>query len=460
MSESFTTVAKSQYRHIATHHVDSTAVMAIPILESDPRSRPRPHGFFPPKLSKWVSWICKQTAQLNIRNKLKVIDIDISSDDLNSLRKLRGKRCILMPSHSGGFEPYLIVYLSKLLRDDYYYIAAIEAFQKNRLIGWIMQRMGAYSIIRGAADRTSFQTTRKILTEGKRWLVVFPEGQTVWQNDTVIPFQEGLTQLAFKAIEDASSTQEGSDLICIPMAIKYVYLKSMESEIEESMQRLESHLFKEPVCGTDSPYDRMRRIAEAVLRANEQRHGVEPDDDLSLDERIQCMKESVVREIEQQLDIVPRANTQLLDRIRGCFNAVDRIVNEDSAETPYQQKLAAERSRAAEALYDDLWRVLQFVAIYDGYVTELMTVEHFMDALCLLEMEVFNERRIWGPRKAIIKVGKPVNLKDHMAEYKKGKRTTVHTVSMDLESSVRDMLNHLSTDHSTPMNPQNHPSPP
>jgi 1-acyl-sn-glycerol-3-phosphate acyltransferase len=399
-----------------------------------------------------VTWLCKRTARFKIRRKLKVVDIEISADDLDALRRLRGKRCLLMPSHSGGFEPYLIVYLSKLLRDDYYYLAAIEAFQRHPIIGWIMQHMGAYSIIRGAADRPSFQTTRKILAEGKHWLVVFPEGQTVWQNDTVIPFQEGITQLAFKALEDAGSVREDSDLACIPMAIKYVYLNNMESDVEESLRRLESQLFKEPVPDVASSYDRIRRIGEAVLAANEQRHGIQPDADAQLNSRIQCIKEAIVREIEQQLGIVPRANMQLLDRIRGCFNAVDRIVSADASETPYRQKLADEHSHAMAALYDDLWRVLQFVAIYDGYVGELLTVERFMDVLCLLEMEVFNERRIWGPRKAIIKVGEPISLRDHLDTYRAGKREAVQAVSMAVESSVRSMLEHLSTDHSTPMN--------
>ena len=49
--------------------------------------------------------------------------------------------------------------------------------------------------------RHSFQKTRQILAEGNRWLVIFPEGQTVWQNDTVMPFQPGVVQLAFKACE-------------------------------------------------------------------------------------------------------------------------------------------------------------------------------------------------------------------------------------------------------------------
>jgi hypothetical protein len=271
--------------------------MAIPMFESDPRSRPQPHAFFPPKLSRGVTWTCKRTAPLNIRRKLKVTDIDIRDEDL------------------------------------------------------------------------------------------------------------------------------------------------------------ESQLFEDAPDASLPSYDRLRRIGAAVLAANEQRHGIKPDPDADMDDRIQRMKETIVREIEQQLDIVPRADALLLDRIRGCFNAVDRIVSDDDKATPYQQKLADEQSRAAVVLYDDLWRVLQFVAIYEGYVRESLTVERVMDVLCLLEMEVFNERRIWGPRKAVIRVGELVSLRDRFDAYKSDKRGTVRKTSLALESSVREMLNDLSAKHSTPVAP-------
>jgi hypothetical protein len=421
----------------------------LPLLESDAHNRPKPHAFFAPRHNRIVIWLVKRTACLNIKRKLKVTDIAIDDADLELLRGLRKKRCLLMPSHSGGFEPYIIVYISKLLRESFSYLAAIEAFQRHPAIAWIMQRMGAYSIIRGAADRLSFQMTRRTLSEGKRWLVVFPEGQTVWQNDTVIPFQEGVTQLAFKALEDISADHDPS-LLCIPMAIKYSYQEDMSDEIEGSLKRLESQFEFETTEVPSSSYDRLRRIAAALLTANETKHTVKVAEDASLDDRIQCMKETIVRGIEEQLEITPRADQLLLDRIRGCFNAVDKVAGEALPTAPYAQKLAQERTQAVSNYYADLWRVLQLVAIYDGYVRETLTVERFLDVLCLLEMEVFGERRIWGPRKATIKLGTPVDLNEYRNAYKQDKRNTIQSVSRILEESVRSTLTELSTQHSTP----------
>jgi hypothetical protein len=72
-----------------------------------------------------------------------------------------------------------------------------------------------------------------------------------------------------------------------------------------------------------------------------------------------------------------------------------------------------------------------------------MTIERFMDVLCLLEMEVFGERRMWGPRRAMVQVGQPVNLRDHLSAYKTDKRDVVQHVTLSVESQVRQMLKTL-----------------
>jgi len=118
-------------------------------------------------------------------------------------------------------------------------------------------------------------------------------------------------------------------------------------------------------------------------------------------------------------------------------------VNEEPEGSEYEKQLAIERQQLASDLYEDLWRLLQFVSIHDGYVAESMTFERFLDVLCLLEMEVFRERRIWGPRKALIKVGEPIDLRDRAESYRADKRAAVREVTLELESSVCKMLESL-----------------
>jgi hypothetical protein len=180
-----------------------------------------------------------------------------------------------------------------------------------------------------------------------------------------------------------------------------------------------------------------------MLVANEKAQGIKPDPAASMNDRIQNLKSHVAAKIERQLGITPNDRQSLLDRIRAMFNAVDRIIYDEAPSSEYELRLALERQQMARTLYDDLWRLLQFVAIYDGYVRESMTVERFMDVLGLLEQEIFKTRRTWGPRKAIMKVGQPIDLKDHAAAYDQNKRETVQNISTQLERDVRQNLEAL-----------------
>jgi hypothetical protein len=159
-----------------------------------------------------------------------------------------------------------------------------------------------------------------------------------------------------------------------------------------------------------------------------------------MDDRIQNLKAHVAAKIEAQLGIVPAARQGLLERVRVMFNALDRIVHDEPPASEYEQRLAVERQQLARTLYEDVWRLLQLVAVYDGYVREKMTVERFMDVLCLLELEVFQKRRMWGPRRACVRIGDPIDLLDHAAAYDANKREAVQTVNTVVEASVQEML--------------------
>lgn len=111
--------------------------------------------------------------------------------------------------------------------------------------------------------------------------------------------------------------------------------------------------------------------------------------------------------------------------------------------------MLAERQREVAVLYDDLWRLNRAVGIYDGYVRETMSAERFLDVLGLLELEVFKKRHIWGPRRARIGVGEPLDLAESLDAYRADRRTTVATVTLALEDAVRAMLEALAEDCQT-----------
>jgi glycerol-3-phosphate dehydrogenase (NAD(P)+) len=78
---------------------------------------------------------------------------------------------IFAANHRSFLDPFVI---GTLLKRPVYYVAKQELFA-NRLIGWILNSLGAFPVDRGHGDQDSMATARAILERGDA-VVIFPEG--------------------------------------------------------------------------------------------------------------------------------------------------------------------------------------------------------------------------------------------------------------------------------------------
>jgi len=132
----------------------------------------------------------------------------------------------------------------------------------------------------------------------------------------------------------------------------------------------------------------------------------------------------------------------LSDRLRDLINATDRILHQKKIN---EQGLAQTLRNKAKALRRGLETATNFMALDSYYLEQQMTTERFLDIVGLLEREVFGRRRFWGQRKAIIKVGEPVEVNEYAPNYRINKKETYQKISGTLETKVREMLLELSS---------------
>ena len=93
--------------------------------------------------------------------------------------------------------------------------------------------------------------------------------------------------------------------------------------------------------------------------------------------------------------------------------------------------------------------MLNFDAIYDGYVAANPTQERFLDTLTRLEREVFDIDKPppKGYRQARVKVGELVNLKDFFADYQRDRAGTVNAVMLKIQQAVQNNLDLLNREN-------------
>lgn len=386
-------------------------------------------------------------------------ELVVSPECLEKIRSLKNQRLLLLPNHPTFQDPIVMFVLSAKLGQTFYYLAAYELF--NGLFSGIFQRLGVYSIRRGLVDRPSIAQTLELLTQPSCQLVIFPEGGCSFQNDTVMPFRVGAVQIAFQAMSKIAKQGEPiPDLYAIPVSIKYRYTQDMKEAIARTLERLEQALNLKVVSGS-SPYERLRAIAQRVLVKVEQDYGLHTaaTSQLSWEQRIFLLRNHILEHCEQQLGISSNPKELARERTYRIENVLKTKAEklESETETPESDVPEGELGISPErisilhvgrfALIEkSVKRLLNFDAIYDGYVAENPTPERFLDTLTRLEREVFDidKPAPKGYRQARVKIWEPVNLKDVFADYQRNRADTVNAVTLQIQQAVQknlDMLN-------------------
>lgn len=80
-------------------------------------------------------------------------------------------KVILAANHRSFLDPFII---ATCLRRPIYYVAKRELFEK-RVIGWLLNSLGAFPVRRGESDEESVATALALLERGEA-VVIFPEG--------------------------------------------------------------------------------------------------------------------------------------------------------------------------------------------------------------------------------------------------------------------------------------------
>jgi hypothetical protein len=370
----------------------------------------------------------------------KISKIEINPGDLSLLKSLKGKRILLTPNHAEMTEPYAIFYLSRLLREEFNYLTAREVFEDYFPAGRLLQAVGCYSVVRGAPDRNALRATTEIIVEGKHWLVIFPEGIAVGLSDTLMPFQPGIGQFAFRAYEELVKRGQDPHLFFVPIAIRMFYLEKMDVAINRALQRFEKKLLPGFKQNNKDPLERLLQIGNTLLKSKEEEYGILPRPDSPLSERIVLMKELIITRTASKISIEGRPGQTLPDRLRELINALDQMGHQKIQGNEQEQEFLRSQHDTAKKLRKGLETAVNFMALDSCYLDLPMTTERFLDIVGLLEKEVFGKRCFWGQRRAVIKIGKPVDLGDYIEHYRENKKNALQEISGILESTVRSML--------------------
>ncbi len=251
-----------------------------------------PYRFVPPYRSKFWCGVAKHVMPRHLRGGMGVPRWHFQGVEHihDSLSKNAG--ILLAANHCRWADPVVMGMLGLRLKQYFYYVVSYHLFKQKRLVGWWLNRIGGYSILREGADRDAIRTTVGILAGAERPVVMFPEGTWFRQNDRVGPLQEGLGLIVRQAAK-----QTERPILIHPVGVKYWLLGDPLPELERRMQKLERSLGWLPRRGADLP-QRIVHVGHALLTVKEiERFGQgQPG---TLDERIQRLAAVLIADLEK-----------------------------------------------------------------------------------------------------------------------------------------------------------------
>ncbi|MEL6260667.1 MAG: 1-acyl-sn-glycerol-3-phosphate acyltransferase [Cyanobacteria bacterium J06626_6] len=429
--------------------------------DSSPRSRSsdtQSPAFYPPKQLPLMARLV-QSISYPLAHVLYKVRIFVSEEFVGAVRSIDDARIVFVCNHPTMEDGIALFVLSARLGQLFHYVVAYEAF--GGLMGWFIQHLGCYSIRRGLGDRASISQTLSMLKQPRCRLVIFPEGGCSYQNDTIMSFRPGAIQLPMSALaqlaKKADSPAQIPDLYVVPLSLKYQYQQPMQRVIEALLSRLEDRLNLE-ASSLDS-YQRLRRVGNQVILRIEQEADLSGTEDLDWNERIERLRKIFIEKCESALDIEPNLNAPIRERVYRVqaeledLEAATESVSEKVVKGATVKKTAKGEktpSKGAHRLnpqkiYWDTVRLLNFDAIYDGYVAEAPTQERFLDTLTRIEREVFHLEHAQpkAPRKARFYVGTPINLKQYLTDYQDDRSGTVERLAVHLHDVMQANLEKL-----------------
>jgi 1-acyl-sn-glycerol-3-phosphate acyltransferase len=226
-----------------------------------------PYEFVSPIESDWWVWFLRFRLRRYLRRYFGV-----DTHDCRHVERLRqsidaGYGVLLCPNHSRMSDPLVMGLLTGELKRNVFTMASWHLFMEGWYQRAMLRRLGAFSIYREGNDRQSVNCAIDILVEGRRPLVIFPEGAVSRHCDILMDVMDGPGFIARQAAKRRE--KEGKPPVVIhPVAVRYAYNGDPHTAVAGDLERLERGLSWEPQTHL-STVERLRKLGEAVLAVKE-----------------------------------------------------------------------------------------------------------------------------------------------------------------------------------------------
>lgn len=361
--------------------------MLLPDYES-------PRHFVPPLRSQWFTrWFGPSIVGPFLRWRFNVHELDFRGADRLRASLDQKKGIVLAPNHCRFADPFCIGALSASMDTYFHYAASLHLFQKSRWEAWNMRAHGAFSVFREGVDRESIRACMEILADGRRPLVLFPEGTFYRQNDWPGPLRDGVAFVARQA------ARKGDRAIVVhPVAIKYWFTENPVPSLEARTTALEKLLSWRPRPEA-ALVDRLDKLTEGFLGLKELEH-LEAAGVGNVGKRMERLSDILLDRLEQRYRprLGARDALDIMKRVQAVRPVMVRLLCDPATGEDEKSQLRGHLMDVAVAQ--------QLFAHNPRYHHENPNMERLSEMVQRIEEDVLDRERPIARTGAVIQVGK------------------------------------------------------
>ncbi len=403
-------------------------------------------AFIPAKFNSFLLRTADLLFPVLLKAMHNIREIVIQEEDKHMLSQLKNERLLFFSNHPTTAEPPIAYHIANIIGSRFYYMASRQVFNwGGGFVGKAISRMGAFSVIAGINDRESLKMARACLSQPGGKLVLFPEGEpTSGENDSLMPFQEGVAALSFWAFEDAKKVDPNADIVILPSFIRFIIDAKKEkilADLDSSLKKFEKKFSINP--GNKNILRRFLTVGKHILLEAEETYNIKNAQSQDFDYRIGRVRHAILNQLADKLKPTNfNYEADAIQKLRVIFAWIEMItINYPDPKLPKLSKKELEYCQR-EAI-----KAFDFIVIKRDYLLSRPTPERFYEWLTRYESYVFGEkpRALGGvpshlPRKAYVFFAKPYKLSEFYGNYKKAKKETIQNMLKKLRQDLQQLL--------------------
>jgi 1-acyl-sn-glycerol-3-phosphate acyltransferase len=306
----------------------------------------------------------------------------------------RGHGILLAPNHCRPGDPLVMGLLNEQSGRPIHTMASWHLFMEGRIRGWLLRRIGGFSIFREGLDREALRAAIRILVDAKRPLVIFPEGIVTRSNDRLCSLQEGVAFIARAAAKERDRAVPPGQVVIHPVALKYFFEGDLAASVSPVLEAIETRLSWRPQCYR-SVRERIYRLGEALLSLKEIEYlgRAQPG---TLQERLSSLIDHLLGPLEKEW-LNGQREPSPIERVKRLRSAiVPGLMAGSLAEE--------ERARRWRHLAD-IYLAQQLFCYPENYIRERPTPERLLETVERFEEDLTDVARVHRPLRVVIQVG-------------------------------------------------------